>query len=120
MITTDRRTPLATLAVCLLTAAGLIFMIGCEVLGFGAAMLDLEKVKAVYPLQDHTTLVLVDDPQRLFGGEALPRQIAHEIGFHLKNNKVVQQVVDTTSVDALAAEFRMQTNHYVGGLTLLM
>jgi len=71
----------------------LVSVSGCEVIAFLTQGLVSSKIKAVYPLSDRVTLVLVDDPRGQLGDASLLNQVSTEIGFQLIQEQVLTEVV---------------------------
>lgn len=88
------------------------------------------KVKAQYTLPDQPTLILVDDPQHLLGGPAMPGVVANNIAYHFQQQKkpvinaplISQQALDTyaaTHGDQFAATPIDQVGRDLGADTVL-
>jgi len=83
-------------AILLLDTAAMAVMLGagaCSVIGFTAAAVFPEKVKAAYALADRPTVVIVDDPSGLFHDRGIMNQIAVQVG-----DDLVAQAVLTVTV----------------------
>ncbi len=75
-------------AVLLAMLLGCAVLGGCNIVGFVARVFT-PKVKARYQLPDRPTLILVDDPANLLGDTTHASQIAHHVGFHLKQEELL-------------------------------
>ena len=73
---------------------------GCNIVGWlGQAV--APKTKAIFPLADRPTLILVEDPQNLFKDPTIARLIAQRIGDLLLDHHVITTLVPAYSVDEL-------------------
>lgn len=76
---------------------------GCEGVGlFGQAF--KPKEKALYPIADRPTLVLVDDPTNALSDPSLNALMAANVGYHLQRERRVTQLVPPESVYPMASE----------------
>jgi hypothetical protein len=64
---------------------------GCDAPGFVTYVIaGPPKVDAVFDLDERATLVIVDDPNNLMGDPNNPAVIAANVGFHLRENEVIE------------------------------
>jgi hypothetical protein len=83
------------------TACVLTILAGCQLAGVVLSAMPPPDIPARYEIADQPTLIFVDDPADIVPALPLMGQIAHHAGLLLKNEKVVTQIIDPSSVDAL-------------------
>lgn len=78
----------------LLAASAAVVLIGCaQPLGFLAQAAFPQKIKAVFPIEDRPTLIMVDDPQIKLGSLSVSAMIVDRLMTDLRNAKAVTQFI---------------------------
>ena len=81
---------------------------GCDGPAFLAkAISGPPKVKAKYTLPDQPTLILIDDPEFMLGGPALPNVVANNVAYHFRQQKkpvLEAPMISQQALDTYAAE----------------
>jgi hypothetical protein len=96
--------PAGSRVVILAMSACALALTGCEAVAFFAQGMKPNAVKAIYPIADRATLVLIDDPSNLLTDPTLAGLISDRITADLQQAKAVTQFISQLHVRDLQVQ----------------